>query len=100
MTGCGFLQDLTPKEGLLHLIRLLLGSHSAHEPCAAMSAHWDSLTPVLAMGYGATLSRADRGMLRLIRTLSVQKQGSAANAMNEGGAWGKLGMTDGVAGMG
>ena len=94
------LQDLTPKEGLLQLIRLLLGSHSAQEPCAAISAHWDSLMPILAMGYGATLSRADRAMLRLIRTLSAQKQGSAANAVDEHGAWGELGMTGDIGGMG
>ncbi len=91
---------MTSKEALLQLICLLLGSHSGQEPCAAIAAHWDTLMPVLAMGYGATLSRADQSMLRLIRTLSAQQPGWVTCAMDEGDAWGDMGMIGGITGMG
>ena len=89
------MQELSAKQAVLELLATLLERLSwAAEP-TSLTDQWDGLVPVLLMGYGATMSAADRAALRLLRMLQARKQQefsyggaeSEASPVNVAGAW-------------
>lgn len=93
------MQKVTPKQAMLELLTVLLGTQSS---AGSSTSTLESLMPVLATGYGATMSPTDRATLHLMQLLNAQRQVQQADAMeveeapSKAEAW----LTEGFAGMG
>ena len=96
---------MSPKQATLDLLATLLERIGWAAQPASLREQWDGLMPALLMGYGVTMSAADRAVLRLLHMLLAREQqeqrlqgGAAreASPVSMAGAW----ISEGPAGTG